>query len=281
MVNTGLFLVVILLANIMQGITGFAGTILAMPLSLMLVGYPVAKPVLNVLGLLSGVYVLAGHKDRVCWKELRKIVAVMTLGILAGIGIKGAFVGREQILYRLLGIFVTLLAVQGLWGSWKGRKSPGGGDKAGAGAEGALGAQVSQPEGQSAGKSLGEPAHSASGKDSPVLAALLVLAGIAHGIFVSGGPLLISYLTKKVTDKVSFRATISTVWVFLNTIILVDDIRSGLWNLSLMAVQAASVPFLLAGMFIGGKLYVRMSQEVFMVLTYILLFVSGISLLFK
>ena len=73
MVNTSLFLVVILLANIMQGITGFAGTILAMPPGLMLVGYPVAKPVLNVLGLLSGIYVLSGHKDQVCWKEVRKI----------------------------------------------------------------------------------------------------------------------------------------------------------------------------------------------------------------
>ena len=51
MMNYILFLLVILLTNIIQGITGFAGTILAMPPGLMLVGYPVAKPVLNVLGL--------------------------------------------------------------------------------------------------------------------------------------------------------------------------------------------------------------------------------------
>ena len=54
MMNYILFLLVILLTNIIQGITGFAGTILAMPPGLMLVGDPVAKPVLNVLGLLSG-----------------------------------------------------------------------------------------------------------------------------------------------------------------------------------------------------------------------------------
>ena len=59
MMNYILFLLVILLTNIIQGITGFAGTILAMPPGLMLVGYPVAKPVLNVLGLLSGIYFLS------------------------------------------------------------------------------------------------------------------------------------------------------------------------------------------------------------------------------
>ena len=38
MTNYIVFFLVILLANIIQGITGFAGTILAMPPSLMLVG---------------------------------------------------------------------------------------------------------------------------------------------------------------------------------------------------------------------------------------------------
>lgn len=255
-------MLVILLANIMQGITGFAGTILAMPFSLMLVGYPVAKPVLNVLGLLSGAYVLAGNKDKVCWKELKKIVAVMAVGILGGIGIKGAFAGKETILYWLLGIFVIVLSVQGMVTLWKTHKI---GEKA---------------ENDRVSGSKGDTAETEK-KDYPALTLLLLAAGIVHGIFVSGGPLLISYLTKKVKDKTAFRATISSVWVFLNAIILVDDIRSGLWTPSLLAVQAASVPFLLGGMFIGGKLYVRMSQTLFMAITYGLLLISGISLLVK
>ena len=101
------FFLVILLSNIIQGITGFAGTILAMPPSLMLVGYNTAKPVLNVLGLLSGIYVFAGHRKHVCWGELKKIVAVMAVGIVGGIFLKGFFVGRERMLYALLGLFVV------------------------------------------------------------------------------------------------------------------------------------------------------------------------------
>lgn len=46
-----IFYIIIFLTNIIQGITGFAGTILAMSPSMILVGYDVAKPILNVLGI--------------------------------------------------------------------------------------------------------------------------------------------------------------------------------------------------------------------------------------
>ena len=133
-------------------------------------------------------------------------------------------------------------------------------------------------EGQNSRK---EAIQTPSRQESPALYLILILAGIVHGIFVSGGPLLISYLTKKIQDKVSFRATISTVWIFLNGMILADDIRAGLWTPELCRIQLISVPFLLAVMFIGGKLYARMSQRLFMIITYVLLFISGISLLVK
>ena len=252
MTNYIVFFLVILLANIIQGITGFAGTILAMPPSLMLVGYSVAKPVLNVLGLLSGIYVFVGHREHVSWKEVKKIVAVMAVSILLGILIKGLFEGKEQLLYKLLGIFVILLSIQG-------------------------GLSLRRKGADENAESRG----AAQAADSPFSYVILVLAGIVHGIFVSGGPLLISYLTKKIKDKVSFRATISTVWIFLNTLIMLDDIRAGFWTGGLLITQLISLPFLFAGMYIGSRLYVRMSQRFFMIQTYILLFISGISLLVK
>ena len=271
------FFLVILLSNIIQGITGFAGTILAMPPSLMLVGYNTAKPVLNVLGLLSGIYVFAGHRKHVCWGELKKIVAVMAAGIVGGIFLKGFFAGRERALYALLGLFVVCLSLQGLhklWRDWLGtQEDAAAGAEAAAEAKAAAGAKTAEAKAAAEGK--------AAGPDKAGLYLLLGLAGIVHGIFVSGGPLLIGYLTKRIQDKVSFRATISTVWVVLNTIILLDDIRSGLWNPELVKIQVASIPFLLAGMAVGSRLYAKMSQRLFMLITYVLLFVSGISLLIK
>lgn len=238
-IKTVLFFIVIFLANIIQGITGFAGTVLAMPFSINLVGYEVAKPVLNVLGILSGIYVFAGNWRRVNWKELVKIVIIMAAGIVAGIFIKGAFVGKEQLLFKSLGVFIILMAANGLWKMKR--------------------AQEKQ-------------------RDATIL---LPLAGIIHGIFVSGGPLLISYLTTRIKDKLTFRATISTVWIFLNTMIMIDDIRNGYWTAGLMKTQLIAIPFLFGGMFIGGCLVKRMSQEKFMRITYVLLIISGLSLLVK
>ena len=80
-----LFYVVIFLANIIQGITGFAGTILAMPFSIHLVGYGVAKPVLNVLGIIAGIYVVAGGYKNINRKQLKRVTLYMGIGIVAGV----------------------------------------------------------------------------------------------------------------------------------------------------------------------------------------------------
>lgn len=264
-----LFYIVIVLANIIQGITGFAGTILAMPFSIMLVGGAVARPVLNVLGFLSGIYVFAEKRSAVNWKEFGRIVCIMTVGIVTGMYIRSILMEQEHILYGILGVFVIGLAVHGLCRlllpQLKMRK------KMSAGTDCAVGS----------GADTGR--EEASGGFGQLLGdvALLGAAGIAHGMFVCGGPLLIGYLTRRIADKTSFRATISTVWIVLNGIILVTDSIGGCWNGELLRIQLLAVPFLLVGMFIGSRLYRIMSQRTFMMITYVLLLISGVSLLIK
>lgn len=238
------FLSVVLFSNIVQGITGFAGTILAMPPSIMLVGYGTAKPILNVLGIFSGVYVVMTHGKHINWKELKKILVVMAIGIIAGIAIKKWFVGGEAILYKGLGIFVIILSLQGIY---------------------KLSKKENKIKVHSKVREIG----------------ILLTSGTVHGMFVCGGPLLIGYLSEKIKEKVSFRATISFTWIVLNTIIMLDDVRVGLWNSNTMILCLITIPFLIAGMYVGAKLYTKMSQEVFMKITYILLFISGISLIIK
>ena len=198
-----------------------------------------------MLGILAGVYVFVTQWKHVDWKQLKKVVIVMAIGIFGGFFLKNALAGYDAVLYKCLGIFVIFLAIHGFYSIY------------------------------------GQRQRDTKEKSSWKSMLLLIGAGIVHGMFVSGGPLLIGYLSNEIKEKTSFRATISTVWIILNSMILVQDICAGMWNAGLVMTQCISIPFLIAGMAAGSVLVKRMSQEIFMKLTYILLFISGILLMVK
>ncbi|MCR5698766.1 MAG: sulfite exporter TauE/SafE family protein [Treponemataceae bacterium] len=251
-----IFYCVILLANIIQGITGFAGTILAMPVSIMTVGFDVARPVLNGLGILAGIMVLVTCYKKINWIEFTRIILVMATGIVIGMVIKHTLAGKEKILFMILGAFINVIAVFGLIKMF-----------------------IPMKKLDAAKEKMPENASIITALIADYF--LLLGSGIIHGMFVSGGPLLIAYLTRKIKDKDSFRATISTVWILLNGIIFATDCVNGVYTKPLIITQAISVPFMCAGVVIGGFLYKHMSQKVFIILTYILLIISGVSLFFK
>ena len=243
MLNDLLFYIVIFTANIFQGITGFAGTVLAMPASLFLVGYAVAKPILNVFGFLSGIYVFAGNKKHVETKVLTRILCIMGIGVIGGIIVKSLVDIHARWLYIVLGIFVCMVVCYGLF----------------------------------AGKRETAEVPSNGLLDG----GLLLIAGLIHGIFVCGGPLVITYLTKNLPDKTKFRATISTVWIVFNGVIMISDIFAGAFTLPVLLQLCIATPFLFGGMYVGSKLVQKMDQSFFMKLTYVLLLISGLSLLIK
>lgn len=245
MIKKILFLIVVFVTNVIQGITGFAGTMLAMPPSVMLVGIDTAKPILNALGLLSGIYIVAFSFKSVNKKEFLKIIAVMSVGIVGGIALRSVFSDKAGLLYAVLGAIVIMTAVFGIYKTFfKEEKS--------------------------------EKQH---GKAVSFL--LLASAGVTHGMFVCGGPLLVSYMTGKVRDKNEFRATLSACWIVLNSIILADDIRSGLWNKAMLPLFGVCAVLLFAAMFVGSVLCKKMSKDLFMKITYVLLIVSGLMLFIK
>lgn len=256
MTNKLLFYLVVFVTNIIQGITGFAGTMLAMPPSVMLVGFETAKPVLNLLGLLSGVYVVLLNRKSVNKKEFLKIVCVMSVSIAAGIALRSVFAAHERALYIALGVIVLLTALDGAFKSFL------------------------KPR-LSASKNDGSEKKEKRGQRAVFSFLLLAGAGVTHGMFVCGGPLLVSYVTGKIEDKQEFRATLSACWIVLNGIIFADDLRTGLWTGELFGVAAVSSVLLFAAMFVGGLLCKKMSRELFMKITYVLLTISGIMLFVK
>ncbi len=245
MLKQVLFLIIVLLTNIIQGITGFAGTILAMPASVLLVGYETAKPILNILGILAGLYVVVTSYRHIDRKEFFKIVSVMFVGIVGGIFLKTLFTGSPSLFYKILGAVVLGVAFEGIY------------------------------------KLFIKKGESGKTQKKAVSYLILIASGIVHGMFVCGGPLLVAYLAGRIKDKQVFRATVSAVWVVLNTVVMFDDIRSGYFNPSVLLLLAVSSAVLFLGMALGSVLYKKMSREVFMKITYILLVISGALMFIK
>ncbi len=255
--NELLFYLSVFAANIVQGVTGFAGAILALPPGSYFVGLGVAVPVLNGLGIVSGGYVLVESGSHVDRKTLAHVIAIMVPCGLVGILVRRSLSFDEALLNHILGAIVLLIAVRGI-------------------------AQFFQVK--MAGRAERHPA-SLNGHAEPRFSlfneAVVCLSGIVHGMYACGGPLLVGYLARALPEKASFRSTVSAVWVVLNTAMLVSQIAFGEWNPSLLRIQLMAIPFLLAGMYVGSLLYKRVSQEAFTLLTYALLVVSAILLLMR
>ena len=238
-----LFIAVIFLTFIVQSITGFAGTVLAMPFSLMLVGYETAEPVLNIVGIVSSALVLFSCFKKVNKRELFKISAVMLIGIAVGFFFKESSFIKPQILYKILGASVIFFAVLSAYRF------------------------IKNDEPHSHGRALS--------------AVILTLSGFVHGLFVCGGPLLVVYAGGKMRDRDEFRATLSAVWIVLNCIILAEDLSAGNISVSLLPLIAAASAVLVFAVIIGNLVYRKISRRFFLILTYALMFVSGVSLLIK
>ena len=121
--------------------------------------------------------------------------------------------------------------------------------------------------------------HSEKKLPAAVLWIVLFLAGIIHGMFVSGGALLVIYATQVLKDKEEFRATVAPVWVVLNSCLMFTQIRGGVIGQADVRLILMSIVPLLAATWIGKKLVKKVSQKVFLNLTYVLLLISGVSLI--
>ncbi len=104
----------------------------------------------------------------------------------------------------------------------------------------------------------------------------LLLSGIFHGIFVSGGALLVVYAVKALPEKQIFRATVSPVWVVLGLLLIWRHHQSGYYTLRNIQLIGISMIPLILSIIIGNYLYNLINQQLFRKITYILVLIAGI-----
>ncbi len=234
-----LFGMVVLITHFLEGITGFGCTVLALPFCIMLVGIKAAVPVLVILAWILALYiVIIAFKD-IVWREYLRIIIFVGLGLPVGIFFFNKL--PAGILTRILGVFMVLVSIRGLYISFKGQKV----DKEG-------------------------------GKQGNLARLLLLLGGMVHGAFGSGGPFVVIYAAKALASKNNFRATLCLVWLTLNSVIIVQNIVNGAITASMIRLLLWCLPFLAVGMFLGNIAHKKIKDNSFTKIVYMVLLLSGI-----
>lgn len=235
MLNKILFMLVLLFANTVQTITGFAGNLLAMPPSMLLAGVVQAKTVLNIFTLVACLWISIQNRRYIQWNILIKMTAFMLVGMGVGVWLFERI--SLDILLPAYGVMIILIACKKLF----------------------IRKEIAVPQ--------------------ICMIAVLLLAGIIHGMFLSGGALLVVYAVSVLKDKNEFRATVSPVWVILDAILIFSHYQLGYYTPENVWITVISMIPLVISIWLGNMLYKKINQQTFLKITYVLLIISGLTIL--
>jgi uncharacterized membrane protein YfcA len=121
--------------------------------------------------------------------------------------------------------------------------------------------------------------------DKPIPAvasgAALLGAGVVHGIYASGGPLLVYAIGREGLNKRVFRSTLSMVWIVLNLILVSRFTLAGDYDRSVMIDVMMLVPAVPLGVFLGEWVHRKVDERSFKFVVLVLLIAAAISLIVR
>lgn len=231
-----LFGIVVLITHFLEAITGFGCTALALPFCILIIGIKTAVPTLIILAWFLSLCIIIIDFKSIVWKQYLRILAFVGIGLPIGMIIFSRL--PEGILKKILGAFMVLVAIRGLYISITGSNK--------------------------------------LNLNKNILNFILFLGGIVHGAFGTGGPFVVIYAASALPKKSNFRATLCTLWFTLNTVIIAKYISSSVINPNILKLLLCVLPFLFVGMILGNKAHKIVNENLFIKLVYTILFISGI-----
>lgn len=112
-----------------------------------------------------------------------------------------------------------------------------------------------------------------------------ILAGACGGmvgaLFGTGGPFYVVYLKMRRLDKRQFRATIAMIFLVDGGARMAGYALNGLFTAQVLTLVGILLPVLVAGMYVGHHLHIRMDQARFNQVISLLLLISGVMLIIK
>lgn len=242
---------VVLITHCLEGITGFGCTVLALPFIVLLLGVKTAVPVLVVLAWLLAAYIIFRSWQNIRWKDFGFIVLFVGLGL--PIGIVMFDYCPERVLLTVLTIFMVGVGIHGFYKTMKHKHQEGG--------------IVDVTT---------RPVH------NWLTRSVLLLGGMVHGAFGTGGPFVVIYATRALPAKTLFRVTLCLLWFSMNAIMMLKwTIAGNVWNKTTVFYTMAAMPFLIGGMLLGDWLHNKVAEYHFRLLVYLVLAISGVFMALK
>ena len=230
---------IVLISYTTQAMSGFGSTILALTLGVHFYPIDVLLPVLVPLDMIVNIYIVTRHHRHISRPHLfRSILPAMSVGVLAGII---AFQYIEGVLLKkLFGVLVILLSIRELFRLLRNRKD-----------ENVLSNQ----------KATG----------------FIAAAGIVHGIYASGGPLLIYAVSRLNLPKSVFRSTLGAVWFFFSVILTASYLIAGKFTVQSLKFILILLPIIFLGILLGEWLHHRIDEFRFKIFVFGVLLFAGFS----
>lgn len=107
----------------------------------------------------------------------------------------------------------------------------------------------------------------------------LLGAGVVHGVYACGGPLLVYATGREGLAKESFRSTITTVWVVLGVALLLQLGLARRLSAESLTRSALLVPAIPVGILIGDRLFARVDERRFRAAVNVMLVLAAIALI--
>ena len=105
--------------------------------------------------------------------------------------------------------------------------------------------------------------------------------GVVGTLFGTGGPFYVTYLKARQLDKNAFRATFACIFLLDGAARVTGYVGTEVVDIQLLVLLAMSLPVMILGMYLGGKIHTSLSAEVFTRGISILLLASGAFLMLR
>ncbi len=237
------FALVVFASYLVETVVGFGSVVICVTLGAQFLDIREVVTLAVSTSLLQTVYIVARHRAGIDRALLfRRVLPLMGLGTLLGVV---AFAGAAGDALRIaFGAMVLVLAARELW--------------------------------------LMRDAEAAARRGPPpraVTVAAIFGAGVIHGVFGTGGPLLVYAIGREGLDKYRFRSTLASVWLALSLVLIGGFALEGRYDASTGLQLLVLLPAVPLGVAVGEWLHHRVDERRFKLATWALLFAAAVALI--